>query len=283
MVERQVALVTGASSGFGLLTVIELAKAGYQVIATMRNLDKQGPLLEQAEKEQVRNQIVVWPLDVTDRAHIIRIPQKISETFQRLDVLVNNAGVSMGGFSEEISEQDWRTSMETNFFGVVFLTQACLPIMRQQQRGKIINISSVGGVVAFPGYSPYSASKFALEGFSESLRLEVAVYGIDVVLVEPGAYRTEIWSKGFSHIEHTSQADSPFRQPMQAVVSFGKLLTRQADQPIAVAKKIVLITQKRKPRLRYAMGKGAALAIALKSLLPWKIFEAVIIKQIHKK
>ncbi|WP_066190556.1 SDR family oxidoreductase [Gracilibacillus timonensis] len=281
--QRSVAMVTGASSGFGLLTVVELAKSGYLVIATMRDTRKQEPLLTLAEEQQVRERIQVWSLDVTKRTQIIEIAEKLTETYQRLDVLVNNAGVSIGGFNEEIREEDWRLSMETNFFGVVFLTQAILPLMRQQQSGKIINMSSVGERIAFPGYGPYSSSKFALEGFSESLRLELANYGVDVILIEPGAYQTDIWTKGFTHIENTSPTDSPYQHPMKQVLSVGKLLTKQAGQPIDVAKKIVNISAKRKPRLRYAMGRGSMLAVILTGLLPWRWLEALIRWQLRKK
>ncbi|WP_130860507.1 SDR family oxidoreductase [Gracilibacillus phocaeensis] len=281
--QRSVALVTGASSGFGLLTVVELAKAGYHVIATMRDSRKQGALLTLAAKQQVSEQIEVWSLDVTNRTEIIEVSAKLTETYQRLDLLIHNAGISIGGFNEEISEQDWRRSMETNFFGVVFLTQALLPLMRQQQSGKIINVSSVGGRIAFPGYGPYSASKFALEGFSESLRLELSLYGIDVILVEPGAYQTDIWAKGFTHIEDTSSTHSSYQQPMKQVLSVGKRLTKHAGQPMDVAKKIVNIAAKRKPRLRYAMGRGSTLAVMAKGLLPWRWLEALIKWQLRKK
>lgn len=280
---KSVALVTGASSGFGLLTAVELAKAGYYVVATMRDPCKQEALLTLAKDEQVSERITVWTLDVTKRTQISEVAEKLTETYQRLDVLIHNAGISIGSFNEEISEQDWRRSMETNFFGVVFLTQALLPLMRQQQSGKIINVSSVGGRIAFPGYGPYSSSKFALEGFSESLRLELSLYGIDVILVEPGAYQTDIWTKGFTHIEDTSSEHSPYQQPMKQVLSVGKQLTKHAGQPMDVAKKIVKISAKRKPRLRYSMGRGSTLAVMLKGLLPWRWLEALIRWQLRKK
>lgn len=166
----QIALITGTSSGFGMLSALTLAEKGYQVIASMRDLSRKDELVQQAEQAGVLGQIHLVTMDVTDTASIESAVSEIIEKFGRVDVLVNNAGFAVGGFMEEVSMEEWRRQMDTNFFGLVEVTKNIIPLMRKQQTGTIINVSSVSGLFGFPGYAPYAASKFAVEGFSESLR-----------------------------------------------------------------------------------------------------------------
>lgn len=282
MDKKQIALVTGTSSGFGLLISIELAKIGFHVIATMRDMNRRGDLLEVAQSHGLSACIECLPLDVTDHQAIRNTVRQVIDQHGRIDVLVNNAGISLGGFVEEIPYADWVHAMDTNFFGIVVMTQEVLPHMRAAKSGKIINISSVSGRLGFPGYGPYAASKFALEGFSESLRFEMLPYGIHVSLVEPGAYQTAIWSKGFDSIALLTKADSPYQKPLAAIVDYGKNLVKHASDPRDVAKTVVRIVQSRYPRLRYAQGKGALVAIWGKALLPWKWFEQILLRQLRK-
>lgn len=190
-----IALITGTSSGFGLLTALTLARRGYKVIATMRDLNRKDELVEQAEQAGVLERIHLMTLDVTDESSVASAIHAVTELFGRIDVLVNNAGFAVGGYVEEVSMEAWRRQMETNFFGLIAVTKGVLPIMRMQRAGLIINVSSVSGLTGFPGYAPYAASKFAVEGFSESLRQEMLSFGVRVVLVEPGSFRTPIWGK----------------------------------------------------------------------------------------
>lgn len=272
--DGRVALITGASSGFGLLIALELARKGINVVATMRNPGKAGELLQLAEKAGVSERLQVLQLDVTDPISIRSAIEETLHVHQRLDILVNNAGFAVGGFVEEVSMNGWRQQMETNFFGLVAVTQHVIPVMRQQQKGLIINISSVSGRVAFPGYGPYAASKFAVEGFTETLRHELAPLGIGVVLVEPGAYRTPIWGKGLEGMAPT--ADSPYRERLARISQYSRRTGETAPDPQQVANLVGVLADTRSPRLRYTLGSGSRLAIWSRALLPWKWFEAII-------
>lgn len=269
-----VALITGASSGFGLLTAVALAKQGYQVAATMRDPGKAGDLLELAWKEQVADAVIPLQLDVTDSESIHQAVEEIMARFGRINLLVNNAGFAVGGYIEELSLEDWRQQMETNFFGVVAMTKAVLPQMRERGSGCIINVGSVSGRVGFPGYGPYAASKFAVEGYSESLRHEMSPYGVRVVLVEPGAFRTAIWHKGLARI--VSHENSPYRERLEAVLRYSRLAGQKAPDPGQVAHLIARISAKRSPRLRYPVGQGARAMLWGKERLPWKWLEWIV-------
>ncbi|MDQ0200135.1 SDR family oxidoreductase [Neobacillus ginsengisoli] len=274
---RKTAIVTGSSSGFGLLCVIELAVKGYQVIATMRNLNKSAPLLAMAKDQNVSDLIDIQPLDVTLTESILELKNYLTR-ISSIDVLVNNAGLAVGGFSEELSVEAYRKQFETNFFGVIAVTQMVLPFMRANGQGRIINISSISGRMGFPGLSAYTSSKFALEGFSESLRLEVKPFGIDVMLVEPGSYETNIWSS----IETiNNDQESPYLPYMTALLN--EIESRKAEHgdPQDVAKLVAQIAaQTKSPDLRYPIGKGVKKNLFLKNMLPWKMIERVILKQI---
>lgn len=196
--------------------------------------------------------------------------------YNRIDILVNNAGIAVGGYVEDVTITDWRLQFETNFFGLIALTQAVLPMMRSQNSGKIINISSISGRLGFPGYAAYAASKFAVEGFSESLRHEMLPFGIYVVLVEPGAYKTEIWEKGFNTMR--TSPESVYRTQLEAVLRYSQKAAETAPNPQDIANLIVKVTKNVHPKLRYPLGKGARLTLWSKALLPWKWFEWMIKK-----
>lgn len=271
---RPVALVTGSSSGFGLLSCVELAKEGYDVVATMRDLGKQGELLAAAAQAGVSPHVRCWPMDVTDFAQVEAVVQDVRSQYGGIDVLVNNAGFAVGGFVEDIPLAEWQRQLDTNFFGVVAAAKAVLPLMRERGSGKIINIGSVSGKIGFPGYGPYAASKFAVAGFSEALRLEMQPFGIHVVLIEPGSYKTPIWQKGFASI--MTKPDSPYAAHMEAVLRYSRRSAETAPDPIEVARAVVKAAKHRRPKLRYTMGQGALLAAFAKTVLPWKWFEAII-------
>ncbi|MDF2723878.1 MAG: short-chain dehydrogenase [Paenibacillus sp.] len=273
---ERIALITGTSSGFGMLTAVKLARLGFRVVATMRNTGAQRELLAKAEQAGAAANVEVLPLDVTDFAAIERVVSEVIARYGRIDVLVNNAGFAIGGFVEELTIDDWREQMETNFFGLVALTRAVLPIMRVQQSGAIVNVSSVSGLAGFPGYAAYAASKFAVEGFSESLRHEMLPFGVKVVLVEPGAYKTPIWGKGLARIR--VRPDSPYGDKLQAVMRYSQQTAASAPDPQQVADRIGEVATAASPKLRYPLGRGSRLLLWGKALLPWKWFEAVIRK-----
>ncbi|MFX3623625.1 MAG: oxidoreductase [Ectobacillus sp.] len=275
----RIALVTGASSGFGLLVSLELALCGFQVIATMRNIEKQKLLLAEAKALGVDHLITVYKLDVTCNDSIKEMELLLGK-IGRIDVLVNNAGYASGGFVEEIPLEEYKKQFDTNVFGAIAVTQAALPIMRKQQSGKIINISSISGKVAFPGLSPYVASKHALEGWSECLRLEVKPFGVDVVLVEPGSYKTNIWSSGKQVAKASLLPESPYYQTMKKIESHLEQGAGSFGDPRDVAKKIARIAEQKHPTLRYPIGKGVKFAVLLKNAVSWKVWETFILSRL---
>ncbi|WHY75385.1 SDR family oxidoreductase [Neobacillus sp. WH10] len=272
------AIVTGASSGFGLLCTIELALKGFTVIATMRDVKKAQPLLELAKEKNLGELIQIHSLDVTSTESINDLKNLLT-TFPSIDVLVNNAGIALGGFSEELSIEEYRRQFETNFFGVIAVTQAVLPYMRSKGHGRIINMSSISGRMGFPGLSAYVSSKYALEGYSESLRLELKPFGIDVSLIEPGSYQTNIWT---SVDEMEINSNSPYLSYMESMLKEINSGKEEHGNPIEVAKLVAQIaSQQKSPDLRYPIGKSVKKNLFLKSLLPWGFIEAAILKRIR--
>ncbi|WP_282937503.1 SDR family oxidoreductase [Paenibacillus sp. RC67] len=280
--DRLVAVVTGASSGFGMLTTLELARQGYLVVATMRDTANNRILIQQVGEARLTEFIECMPLDVTDHGAIGDTVNRIIYKHGQIDILVNNAGMAIGGCIEEIPMEDWEKQMDVNFFGLVAMTQAVLPFMRERRQGKVIQISSISGRLGFPGYGPYAASKFAVEGFSEALRLEMLPFGVHVVLVEPGAFKTSIWNKGFDHMAARVPADSPYSRYFNAILRYSKNTADHADDPQEVAYAVARIARSRYPRLRYTLGKGARMSILGKALLPWKWFERILIRELEK-
>jgi NAD(P)-dependent dehydrogenase (short-subunit alcohol dehydrogenase family) len=271
---EKIAVLTGASSGFGLLTSVELAKAGFRVIASMRDPGKRERLVQAAAAAQVSDRIDVRALDVTQVDAIPEFVDSVIRDYGRIDVLVNNAGFAVGGFAEDIRLEELRLQFETNFFGAVAMTKAVLPIMRQQRSGHIIQVSSISGLQGAISVSSYSASKHALEGWSESLRLEVNSLGIKVVLVEPGAFDTGVWTSGAVMGQEAKKKTSPNFQRslrMREVIA-----TIPKADPIAVARTIVAIARNPSPKLRYLIGRDAKMQLAMKRILPWKWYEKII-------
>ncbi len=187
--------ITGASSGFGLAFARHALARGYNVVATARTVAKLADLEALAPER-----VLVQALDVTRDGEAEAAVAAAVARFGRIDVLINNAGYGIVGALEETPVAELRAQMETNFFGAVRVTRAALPQMREQRSGAIVNITSLGGQLSFGGYSAYSASKFALEGMSEALAQEVAPFGIKVLIVEPGAFRTEFAAAALKHM-----------------------------------------------------------------------------------
>jgi NAD(P)-dependent dehydrogenase (short-subunit alcohol dehydrogenase family) len=271
---EKIALITGASSGFGLLTSVELAKAGFGVVASLRDLGRRAGLDQAVASAGVESRVDVRALNVTDFAAMPAFVDQVVRDWGRVDVLVNNAGFAVAGFAEDIQLEELRLQFETNFFGAVAMTRAVLPLMRRQRSGHIIQVSSIVGLHGAASASSYSASKHALEGWSESLRMEVNSLGIKVVLVEPGAFQTDIWTRGAMMGEQVKSQESPnFQRSLRMRDRIGKI--PKAD-PIAVARLMVAIAQNPTPRLRYLVGRDAEIQLALKRILPWKWHEKLI-------
>jgi NAD(P)-dependent dehydrogenase (short-subunit alcohol dehydrogenase family) len=194
--------------------------------------------------------------------------------YGRIDVLVNNAGFAVAGFAEDMKLDEIRLQFETNFFGQVAITQAVLPAMRRQGSGHIIMVSSISGLHGALSISSYSASKFALEGWSESLRLEMNALGIKVVLVEPGSFQTDIWTRNAHLGEKTLDGSSPNRERGARMRDQVQKLKKR--DPIEVARKIAKIAQDPNPKLRYVIGPDAHVQLWLKRALPWKWHEKLV-------
>src|SRR5918996_1527421 len=216
---KDVALVTGSSSGIGFETALLLARSGFHTYASMRNLEKSKNITEIANTEKLPLQVV--QLDVNDDRSVKDAIDKIVAENKRIDLLVNNAGYGLFGSLEDLSIEEIKAQFETNFFGVIRVTQQVLPIMRKQNSGTIVNVSSVGGHIGIPVLSAYQSTKFALEGLSESMSYELEPFGIRVVIIEPGVIRTNIMNSS-TPAEKALDPKSPYFPLMQKVKNYFK-------------------------------------------------------------
>jgi NAD(P)-dependent dehydrogenase (short-subunit alcohol dehydrogenase family) len=273
---ERITLITGSSSGIGLLTAVEMARRGYRVIATMRDLGRRSRLDEAASAAGVRDRIEVRQLDVTIFAAIPQVVNNVLRDHGGIDVLVNNAGFAVAGFAEDLRLDEIRRQFETNFFGQVAMTQAVLPAMRVQRSGHIIMVSSSSGRAGQPGISSYSASKFALEGWSEALRIELRSTGIRVVLVEPGSFETDIWTRNAQIGERAFSPDSPNLKRAQRFAEMVKAIPKGDARK--VARLIASVAENSNPRLRYAVGFDAYLQQWFRRVMPWKWYERLMAK-----
>ncbi len=248
-----VILITGASSGFGRLTALAFARQGDAVYATMRDPEQGHGLQDAASANNLRMNLL--KLDVTDTQTIHAVVKHVLAAEGGIDVLVNNAGIHIPGALEDMPEADLRRVMDTNFFGVINVTRAVLPAMRKKNSGRIIMMSSVGGMISRATDSIYCASKWALEGMSEGLRYEVARFGISVSVIEPGVFRTEIGSK------YKVSPDYPQASPYSKLLEFrvGKVVEdcKNGDDPQLVADLIVSVAKQDNPEFRYVAGQQA--------------------------
>lgn len=272
-----VVLITGTSSGFGLLIAARLSSLGYIVYATMRDLSRKDPLLKEvAQRGGVVN---VLAMDVTKPQTIDSVVNQIAEQHGFLDILVNNAGYGMGGFFEDLSDENIRAQMETNFFGVQNVCRKVIPLMRKQKSGKIINISSIAGIQASPAFGAYNASKWALEGFSESLRYELRLFGIDVLLIEPGTYKTKIFHENSRRAQNFTNPQSPYFKIStyldQKVIQF---VDQCRKDPEDIAKFVEQLIKNSRPRFRNFPDKEARLLFYCKKLLPFSVYSWLVQK-----
>jgi len=271
---EKIAVITGTSSGIGLLCAIELARKGFGVVASMRDLGRRDRLEEAASAAGVAPALDVRRLDVTEFDSIVPFIEDVVRDRGRIDVLVNNAGFAMAGFAEDMRVEEIRRQFETNFFGSVSLTQAVLPVMRRQHSGHILMISSISGLHGAIGISSYSASKHALEGWSESLRMEVNPLGIKVALIEPGSFATDIWTRNAVLGQKFADGTSPNRERGERMREAVKHLRKR--DPIEVAQLVAGVASNPNPRLRYLVGPDAHIQLWMKRLLPWKWHERLL-------
>ena len=274
---EKVAVVTGASSGIGFETALALAREGYHTYATMRDTTKSDKIKELGQKDGLK--ISVLELDVDNDDSVKVTIKKILDEKQRIDVLVNNAGWGLWGCVEDVSVDEFKTQFETNFFSVIRLIQEVGPTMRKQGSGKIINISSVAGRIGFPASPAYISSKFALEGLSESLRLEMAPFGVDVIIIEPGVIKTNFLNP--VKLAKKSESDTAYRDITTKVVSGVKMMAEIGTPPKEVADTIVKSINDDKSLPRYIVGNDASMFLEAKKSKTDIEFENYLKKELY--
>lgn len=250
MSEKKVWFITGCSTGFGRELAKQLLENDYKVALTARNLEKVQDLVA-INKENA----LALQLEVTDKQQVADAVAKAEEHFGRIDVLVNNAGIGYFGAAEESDEDDVRAMFETNFWGLSAMTRAVLPKMRERRSGIIVNISSIGGSVAFPALSYYHATKYAVNGFSESLQKEVAPLGIKVVIVQPSGFRTD-WAGRSANDAKVKIADYEATSGTNQATIRGYSGNQPGD-PVRAAQAIVNAVESENPPHHLLLGKAA--------------------------
>lgn len=260
----QTAIVTGASAGIGKMTAATLAREGYRVFGTSRSIKTDGP----AGVEMVA-------CDVTDQNSVDKLVEHVLAETGQIDLVVNNAGLGLVGGAEESSTDQVKALFEVNFFGVMRVTNAVLPSMRQRGSGRIINISSALGLIPAPYLAHYAATKHAVEGYSQSLDHELRQYGIRVLLIEPAYTRTDMESNSL-------EVDKPL--PLYAatrakMVKLNADMLTTGDDPLVVAQAILRAAKDASPNLRNPAGKAAKQISLLRRLVPGKMFDKSLRKQ----
>jgi NAD(P)-dependent dehydrogenase (short-subunit alcohol dehydrogenase family) len=269
-------LITGCSSGFGLLTALEFARRGDRVFATMRNTSKAGALQEAAGAENLS--VTVLPLDVLDDASVASAVKSATDAAGPIDVLVNNAGWALRSPIEEADDDEIRKQFETNVFGTMRVIRAVLPAMRERRAGTIVNVSSIGGIVGAPYEGFYSATKHALEAISEVMHYELSSFGVRVVVIEPGGFDTE-FGNNIIESRRFAAAGSPYRELGERFRA-ALLKLRAPDgvpsDPADVARTICDAVADPNPKLRYLVGGDAQLIAAVRKQMDFEGFEAAM-------
>jgi NAD(P)-dependent dehydrogenase (short-subunit alcohol dehydrogenase family) len=261
---KKVILITGISSGFGKETARLLGEDGHKVYGTVRKLTEPGEPVSYIK------------MDLTDPDSIRETVARIVKTEGRIDVLVNNAGMHTGGPIETLPADYIKLQMETNFLGMVYLTREVLPLMRKQGGGTIINVSSIGGLMGLPFQGYYSAAKFAIEGFSEALRMEINQYNIKVVLINPGDFHTNNSANRRNYLAPADNND-PYQEQFSKSLSIIENDERKGWDPAILARKMVRIVNCNNPRQRYIIASfEQKLAVILKYMLPGKLFRMIL-------
>jgi NAD(P)-dependent dehydrogenase (short-subunit alcohol dehydrogenase family) len=274
---EKVAVVTGTSSGIGFETALALAREGYYTYATMRDTTKSDKIKELGQKENLN--IDVLELDVDDENSVKTAIQKILDQKQRIDVLVNNAGWALWGCVEDVSVDEFKAQFDTNFFSIIRLIQEVGPTMRKQGSGTIVNVSSVVGRIGFPASPAYISSKFALEGLSESLRFELAPFGVNVVIIEPGVIKTNFMKN--MKISKKSESDTVYKEITDKVVSGVKMMAEMGTHPKEVADTIIKAVKDEKPLPRYIVGNDASMFLEAKKSKTDIEFENYLKKELY--
>jgi NAD(P)-dependent dehydrogenase (short-subunit alcohol dehydrogenase family) len=272
MADTKVVLITGASSGIGEATALRLKQAGFEVYATARELEPMEPLKALG--------ICVLKLDVTDDASMSTCVDTILQEQGRLDILINNAGYGSYGALEDVPLAEAKRQFEVNVFGLARLIQLVLPSMREQRFGKIVNISSIAGKIYEPMGTWYHATKFAVEGLSDCLRLEVQGFGIDVVIIEPGGIQTKWDGIAVQNLMKVS-GHTAYQEMARRVANMLSVGYKDASSPEVIARVIEQALRARSPRTRYAAGKGARPILLLRKLLSDRLFDWCLLRVLN--
>ena len=267
---KKTVLITGASAGIGKATAIYLAENGYNVYGAARRVEKMAELKAHGIKPIA--------LDVTEDKSIEACVEQIFKEAGSIDILVNNAGFGSEGAIEDVSKQDAKYQMEVNVFGAMHLTQLVLPKMRQNRYGKIINISSIGGKIALPLGGWYHASKFAIEGLSDSLRMEVKPFGIDVIVIEPGGVKSEWGDIAIESLVRVS-GNAAYKDMAKGAEKSFRRTEANNSEPIIIARLIKKAIEVSRPSARYAGGSMAKPLLFLRSILSDKVLDRLITSQ----
>lgn len=267
-------LVTGSSTGLGLEAALYLAEKGFKVYATVRDIAAAPRVNEAAAKRGVT--VSVLELDITNQESIDHAVAAIVAEAGPIFGLVNNGGIGLRGCLEDLTDEEIRRVFDANVFGTIAVTKAVLPHMRSAGRGRVITISSVGGRISSYGVSMYCASKFALEGFGEALALEIAPFGLQSILVEPGIIDTTRWSTHRGLAAGALDPASPYYRMFQvSEVMSDDIVARSRTKPVDVARTIHTALTVEKPKMRYIVGRPASAVVKLRRLLPEPFFERV--------
>jgi len=274
--QEKTAIVTGSSSGIGFETSLLLSKNGFRTYATVRNLDKAKAIRDITDNSELPIQVL--ELDVDSDKSVEDSIDKIIKESKRIDVLVNNAGYDLTGALEDLTMDEIKAQFETNLFGAIRVMKAVLPTMRKQQGGTIVNISSIGGKFGIPLNAAYHGTKFALEGISESVRIETEPFGIKVILVEPGAIQTNIL-KNVKVGQKTAEPSSPYAEMTKKLQKGWEHIFDHATPPQEVAKVILKAVTTDNPNLRYTAGDDARQIMEARKQMSDLEFEGLVKQQ----
>jgi len=269
MSTTKIVLITGATSGIGRMTALHLARLGHHVIASGRKANELAKLREEAKGLKLDTVL----LDVTSTSSIAAALDQVGQLTdgQGPNVLVNNAGFGSLGPTAEMTDAEIRRQYETNVFGLMKVTRAFLPRMRERGQGRIINVSSVGGRIVLPFFGAYNSTKYAVEALSDALRYELRPFGIDVALIEPGVIRTNFESTALSNMDQFK--DSLYAGPMSHVEELSRKFDRFAADPIVIARAIARAVRARRPSARYVAPRTTYAVLWLSALLPTRVWD----------
>lgn len=278
---QKVAVVTGSSSGMGFETSLILARNGFHTYATMRKLEGEGSkqITNITKNENLPLQVI--QLDVNDDKSVNDAINAVIKEKDRIDVVVNNAGYDLMGALEETSMDEIKAQFETNIFGPLRVMQAVIPMMRKQGGGIIVNITSLGGRISFPLNSPYHATKFALEGLSESIQYELEPFGIKIIVIEPGGVGSNFLKNLKMAAKTSDPLNSPYRSIQSSMSEYFKQWAQNLTHPSEVAKVILQAVTSDNPDFRYVVGNDAKMTLESRRSMSDREFQDMIKKQIN--